>query len=68
MADRLDERGVPMFTRRIDLSRLGRLRDRGSHTIKVFFANRTGAASRLRLETNITTLNLANIRSSRGVD
>lgn len=62
------ESGVPMFTQRINLSRLGWLQERGSHRIKVFFANRTGASSRLRLETNITTLNLANMRSSPGAD
>lgn len=60
--------GVPMFTQRISLSRLGWLQDRGSHTLKILFANRTGAASHVRLETNITTLNLANMRSAPGVD
>lgn len=52
--------GLSSQAQRIDLSRLSGLDDRGSYTIKVLFANRTGAASNLRLETNIATLNLAN--------
>lgn len=58
----------PAAGQRIDLSRLGWLEDGGSHRLKLFFANRTGQASTLRLETNITTLNLANRRGTPGVD
>ncbi len=53
---------VPQLSERIDLDRLA-LDDRSSHKIKILFANRTGAASHLRLDTNIQTLNVANRRS-----
>lgn len=54
---------APELSQRIDLSRLSWLEDKGSYKIKVLFANRTGAASNLRIETNISTLNLANYRT-----
>src|SRR5262249_13265673 len=52
-------RGMPDMTQRIDLSRLTWLTDGGGHTLKVFFANRTGVPSQLHFETNINTLGLA---------
>ncbi len=55
---------APDMQQRIDLSRLPWLDDLSSHKITVLFANRTGASSNLRLETNISTLNLANFRTA----
>lgn len=51
---------APSLGQRIDLSRLSWLEDRGSYQMQIFYANRTGVPSRVRLETNIATLNLAN--------
>lgn len=59
---------VSSLRQRIDLSRLDWLQDRGTHRIKFLFANRTGAESTLKLETNITTLNLANMPAYKGMD
>lgn len=55
---------APEMRQRIDLSRLTWLEDNSSHKIKLLFANRTGNSSSLRVETNISTLNLANFRAS----
>lgn len=54
---------APDMKQRIDLDRLDWLEDRGSHRIRIFFANRTGASSNLRVETNVTTLNLVNSKA-----
>ena len=56
--------GMPDMTQRIDLSRLGWLEDGKTHTLKVFFANRTGVPSRIKMETNINTLGLVALPSS----
>jgi len=48
----------PRLTQRIDLSRLGWLDDRNPYRIQVFYANRTGAASDIRIETNVRTVNV----------
>lgn len=50
---------APSVLQRIELDRLPFLRDGATHTIKVFLADRNPTASPFRLETNITTLNLA---------
>ncbi|HVU64030.1 MAG TPA: hypothetical protein VHC70_08640, partial [Phycisphaerales bacterium] len=55
---------APSMSQRIDLSRIPWLEDHSDHQITLFFANRTGAASNLRIETNISTLNLANYRTA----
>jgi hypothetical protein len=49
---------MPGMTQRIDISRLAGLDDGTTHTIKVFFANRTGSPSNFHFETNIDTLDL----------
>ncbi len=59
---------APSLQQRIDLSRLPWLEDRGSYRMQIFFANRTGGSSNLRLDTNIATLNLANRRVWKGAD
>ena len=48
-----------LMTQRIDLDRLGWLSEGRTHTLRIFFANRTGSPSRLRLETNMELLNVA---------
>ena len=63
-----DAASMPAHKQRIDLNRIQGLDDQGSYTIKILFANRTGASSNLRLETNIVTLNLANRPSGSGHD
>jgi fibro-slime domain-containing protein len=50
---------APSVRQRIDLDRLPFLRDGATHTIQIFLADRNPTASPFRLETNITTLNLA---------
>jgi hypothetical protein len=47
------------MTQRIDLDRLTWLDPARSHQLHVFFANRRGRASHLRLETNMELLNVA---------
>jgi fibro-slime domain-containing protein len=52
--------GVTMAgSQRIDLDRLAWLTENRTHRLRVFFANRLGQASNLRIESNCTLLNLA---------
>jgi hypothetical protein len=50
---------APSMTQRIDLNRLSWLSDGTTHTMQVFIADRGADPAPFRLETNITTLNLA---------
>jgi hypothetical protein len=47
------------MTQRIELDRLGWLREDGTHRLKIMFAERSRPRSQLRIETNILTLNVA---------
>lgn len=58
VGEMLSGSGTPA-TQRIDLDRLGWLSEGRTHQLRIFFANRLGAPSRLRLETNMDLLNLA---------
>ncbi len=49
------------MAQRIDLDRLGWLDPAHTHYLHIFFANRTGRASHLRLETNMTLLRVAGL-------
>lgn len=51
--------GMPQMSQRIDLSRLPWLNDGKTHSIQVFYANRTGLPTQFSFETNINTLGLA---------
>lgn len=53
--------GGILAAQRIDLDRLNWLTHGNTHRLRMFFANRTGSASRATLRTNITTLNLARL-------
>lgn len=68
MAGAVHGRGMPAMTQRIDLSRLPWLEDGRTHELKVFFANRTGAPSNFRFETNIDTLDLVALPQVSQVD
>jgi hypothetical protein len=49
---------APRLGQRIDLSRLDWLEDRKPYKVQVFYANRTGAQSDIRIETNLRTMNV----------
>lgn len=53
--------GGSQAAQRIDLDRLNWLTHGNTHRLRMFFANRSGAASRTAIRTNITTLNLARL-------
>jgi hypothetical protein len=50
-------------SQRIDVDRLAWLQDGRTHELRVFFANRTGLASHLRLEAGLQLLNIASLPS-----
>jgi len=52
--------GVPAMRQTIELDRLDWLEDLRPYPVEVFFANRSGKASNLMIETNITSVNSIN--------
>ena len=59
---------APRLTQTIDLSRLDWLQNNHPYRVQVFYANRTGGASDLRIETNLRTLNVLNWPKYEGRD
>jgi fibro-slime domain-containing protein len=47
------------MTQRIDLDRLSWLTENRTHRLRIFFANRLGHRSNLRIETSMTLLKVA---------